>query len=159
MRIVGKNNKGSNERSILYSKIIIVVFGILLLLVDLRGPWVIRYLLELSPANYFGNVAHTLMLVYLYLCNIPAYIVLAQLFLLLKRITKGEIFTVINIKCFRVVSWCCLIVGVITLPFILIWPLLSVVALAAGLVGLILRIVKNVFEQAVSMKDELDFTV
>ena len=33
------------------------------------------------------------------------------------------------------------------------------VAAAAAFVGLILRVVKNVFEQAVTLKDENDFTI
>ena len=33
------------------------------------------------------------------------------------------------------------------------------IAIAAGFMGLIVRIVKNVFEQAITMKDELDLTV
>ncbi len=159
MKLIEKYSKASNSRSILLSRIIIVLFGALLILVNICGHWIVSYLLELFPANYFGEIAHVLMLVYLCICSSHAYIVLAQLFLLLSRITKGDIFTLQNIVCFRVVSWCCLIVGIITVPFIFIWPLLSVIALAAGLVGLILRVVKNVFEQAVSMKTELDFTV
>jgi hypothetical protein len=37
--------------------------------------------------------------------------------------------------------------------------LLVLVAAMAGFIGLILRVVKNVFEIAVSIKDENDFTV
>ena len=33
------------------------------------------------------------------------------------------------------------------------------IALAAGFTGLIVRVVKNVFQQAIAMKDELDLTV
>jgi hypothetical protein len=36
---------------------------------------------------------------------------------------------------------------------------LSFVSLAAGFMALIVRIVKNVFERAIVMKDELDLTV
>jgi hypothetical protein len=40
-----------------------------------------------------------------------------------------------------------------------VYPLLLLVAIAAGFMGLIVRIVKNAFQQAIAMKDELDYTV
>ncbi len=155
-----KTAKGWNgSNSIVLSKAIVVVFAVMLIFVDIRGYWIIRHLLELSPAYFFVEHALTILLVYLYACSIPAFIVLFQLFGFLSRITKGEVFTKKNIGCLRLVSWCCLAVGGFSLPFISIWPLLALVALAAGLVGLILRVVKNVFEQAVDMKDELELTI
>ncbi len=147
------------KRSYILRKIIIIVYTVVLVLVDLRGYWILRHFLEMSPAYYFGEFALEAILGYLYVCSVPAYLVLFELFGLLSRLTKGDTFTRTNIKCLRKVSWCCLAVSAFTLPFISIWLLLSLVALAAGLAGLILRIVKNVFEQAVEMKDELDFTV
>ncbi len=146
-------------KSIVLSKIIVVVFGAILFLVDLRALWIIRYMLTLSPPGVFPDIAVELLMVYLYVCSIPAYVVLFQLFMLLSRITKGDVFTRRNIVCFRLVSWCCLMVGIFSIPFIAVWPSLGLVCLAAGLVGLILRIVKNVFQQAVNMKEELELTV
>ena len=47
----------------------------------------------------------------------------------------------------------CLPAGiVIYLPF-------AFLAVAAGFMALIVRVLKNAFEQAVHMKDELDFTI
>ena len=56
-------------------------------------------------------------------------------------------------------SWCCFGACLVSFASSLYWPPIMLVAIAAGFVGLIVRIVKNVFEQAITMKDELDFTV
>ncbi len=153
------NKHWNRMRSILLSKIIIITFGIILLFFDIRGYWIIGYLLRMSPANMFADIAHPALMVYLYVCSLPAFVVLVQLYTLLVRITKGDIFTTKNVACLRLVSWCCIFVGIISTFLVVVWPSVALVALAAGLAGLILRIVKNVFEQAVDMKDELDYTV
>ncbi len=159
---MARKNTGSRwngMRSILLSKVIIVTFGIILLFFDIRGQWIIGYLLKMSPANMFSDIADTALLVYLYVCSVPAFIVLFQLYSLLVRITKSDVFTEKNVSCLRLVSWCCIFVAIMSLFLVTIWPSIALISLAAGLVGLILRIVKNVFEQAVAMKDELDYTV
>ncbi len=157
--MVDKKGVWGDSKSMVLSKIIIIVFGVILFFVDLRAFWIIRYLLTLSPPGLFGEFAMELLMAYLYICSVPAFVVLYQLFMLLNRIARGNIFTRRNIICFRLVSWCCLTVGIFSIPFIAVWPSLALVCLAAGLVGLILRIVKNVFEQAVKMKEELELTI
>ena len=59
----------------------------------------------------------------------------------------------------RARPWCCLLAAV---PFGVfgIWRSLSIiVALAAAFFGLILRVLKNVFEKAVELKEENDYTI
>ncbi len=155
-----RNDKGWNSsRSLVLSKVLIVIFGIVLLVVDIQGYWIVKFLLERMPSHLFVEWATEILLTYLYVCSVPAYIVLIQLFRLLGRISNGEVFTMQNTTCLRSVSWCCLLVGMFSVPFIAMWFSIALVALAAGLAGLILRVVKNVFEQAVKMKDELELTI
>lgn len=59
----------------------------------------------------------------------------------------------------RRTSWCCILVAVLCMISAVATPTLAVIAIMAGFVGLVVRIVKNVFQQAMSMKDELDFTI
>jgi len=90
-------------------------------------------------------------------------IALAALCLLhgmLSRIRRGDVFSAGNVQALRRISWLCfacalaLVCGayVCGLSFILI-------GLMAAFVGLILRVVKNVFAAAVEIKTENDFTV
>ena len=86
---------------------------------------------------------------------------LVFLFMLLNNISKKKIFVPENVKNLRIISWCCFAVAAL----LAVWGILTfleIIFLAAfivGFIGLILRVVKNVFEEAVSIKEENDFTV
>ena len=96
-----------------------------------------------------------------YVGSVFAWITLAQLWRLLGNLRQGLVFTRENVRLLRIVSWCCVgaaIVCLLSLPWLWFLPVL-VVAAAAGFMAMIVRIVKNVFQQAIAMKDELDLTV
>ena len=59
----------------------------------------------------------------------------------------------------RAVSWYCVWVALICLAGCVCYPPFVFVAIAAAFMALIVRIVKNVFQQAISMKSELDLTI
>ena len=60
----------------------------------------------------------------------------------------------------RRISWCCTWAAVLCLP-VGIWIYLpfAFLAVAAGFMALLVRVLKNAFAQAVRMKDELDYTI
>lgn len=94
-----------------------------------------------------------------YCCVIPAAVLLLSLDRLLVGISRGEVFTARNIALLRRCSWCCMVVAAVCLvsTFGLFYFLL--VAVAAAFMGLILRIIKNVFQQALALKEENDYTI
>lgn len=95
----------------------------------------------------------------LYLCCIIALVALFSLYKLLSNIRSENIFIKENVTMLRRISWCCFIAAAVLLFgsfFTLTFFLLSVMA---GFIGLILRVVKNVFEAAVHLKTENDFTI
>ena len=59
----------------------------------------------------------------------------------------------------RQVSWCCVGAGAVCLVSCLYYLPFIAVAIAAGFMALIVRIVRNIFQTAIGMKDELDYTV
>lgn len=81
------------------------------------------------------------------------------LFTILHRVKIGKVFTPITVSLIRGVSYCCFIVGllfaILGIYFILAFP----VAFAAILLGLSLRVVKNVMEEATEIKNENELTV
>ena len=56
-------------------------------------------------------------------------------------------------------SWCCVGAGLICLVSGVYYLPFAAIAIAAGFMALIVRIVKNVFRQAILMKDDLDLTI
>lgn len=90
-------------------------------------------------------------------------ILLITLFRLLNNISKQITFVDQNTKYLRIISWCCfLIAGIYVIYGLIIYPAVYfslVVGFIAGFMGLILRILKNVFAEAVSIREENDYTV
>lgn len=95
----------------------------------------------------------------LYLTLIPAFVVVFSLNKLLLNIRKEQIFVDQNVTILRIISWCCYMVSIIFFVFGFWRELSFLIAFAAAFFGLILRVLKNVFEQAVAMRVENDFTI
>ena len=78
---------------------------------------------------------------------------------LLRNISEGEVFIPENVSILRLLSWCCIAAGLVCLFSALYYMPFLIVSAAAAFVGLILRVVKNVFAEAVRLKDENDYTI
>ena len=98
--------------------------------------------------------------------HILAYMLVADilladilLFNLLNRVKKGLVFTSDSVALIRGVSWCCLFLCVIFCGLGVYFQLAFIVAFAAMFLGLCIRVVKNVIEQATEIKQENDLTV
>ena len=148
----------NQNKSVMLSKICVVFFALLLLAADIGCYWAVEYFLSVSKT--LGGVWDGILLMaVVYACSIPAWITLKSLWNILVRIGQGNVFVAENVRDMRRTSWCCMIVAVICLLGTGFYLTLLVMAVAAAFMGLIVRIVKNIFAPAVSMKDELDFTV
>jgi Protein of unknown function (DUF3036). len=95
----------------------------------------------------------------IYACSVPGLVALFSLDRLLANIKKKNVFIAKNVKHLRVISWCSFAVSAILFVSGFYYLLFLLVAVAAAFFGLILRVVKNVIEQAVTIKDENDFTI
>lgn len=99
------------------------------------------------------------MCVCLYVCELLAFAALWALHVLLENINKEKVFIEGNTKCLRVISWACMLAGVSFAVFGLWRFIFFLPAFFAVMFGLIMRVLKNVFEKAVEIKSENDFTI
>lgn len=99
------------------------------------------------------------LLVTLYAVVPPALAALICLDRLLANIRRGEAFTQKNVKLLRIISYCCFAIAVVFLYFAFLKPFAFAIVFAAAFFGLILRVVKNCFEQAVVLREENEFTI
>lgn len=90
---------------------------------------------------------------------VPTVAALWNLYRLLKNISREEIFVEPNVRCLRVISWACYLAAFICLLSAGYYLPFGFVAIMAGFMGLILRVVKNVFAEAVALKQEADYTI
>lgn len=101
----------------------------------------------------------TPLLATIYACAVPGLVALFSLDRLLANIKKKDVFSEKNVKHLRLISWCSFAVSIILFVSGFYYLLFLLIAVAAAFFGLILRVVKNVIEQAVMIKNENDFTI
>lgn len=148
----------NEQRSMQLSRGLVLLFGGLLVALDVTGPWFVKFVCS-NVIFHTGLRFELPLLICLYACSVPGYVVLVDLYRLLRNLEKELVFVPENVTLMRRVSWCCVAVAVVCLICSTTWLSLFVVALAAALMALIVRIVKNVFVRAIRMKDELDLTI
>ena len=107
---------------------------------------------------YVGAYSTPLTLI-LYLCCVPAMAALLCLDRLLRNIRREEVFTEGNVKLLRALSWLCFATAAIFAIAGRFYLLFIAAAVAGAFIGLILRVVKNVIQQAVLIKAENDYTI
>ena len=147
----------TKDKSILLSQVCVAVFAALLLALDLGCYWAARWFcIEMRGMPWQYAV---LLMVSVYCGSVFAWICLYQLWRLLRNIRNGAVFTGQNVQRMRRISWCCVWAAAICLASALYYLPFVFVAIAASFMSLIVRIVKNAFQQAIAMKDELDLTI
>lgn len=147
----------NHRRSMLLSKLFVLLFMGGLLAVLLTAPFLVSWLARFSINIHVAD--KLLFLLTLYTGGAVAAVLLVCLYKLLHQIGLGELFTRTNVSLMRLISWCCFVgVGIALLSGLYYMPWL-VVAVAAAFMGLIVRVVKNLVDEAVLLKEENDFTI
>jgi len=88
-------------------------------------------------------------------------VLLVFLYMLLNNISKKKVFVQNNIALLRKISWCCFAVSAVMFAwgFMAFLEVAFLAGFTVGFMGLVLRILKNVFEEAVTIKEESDYTI
>ncbi len=152
------NRKNSVILSIVICFIIAAVITVGLFL----GPWAVETWFT-TYRGWNGSFqiydAVTLFKFAFYPSAVFAYITLYSLIRLLFNIKDEQIFIDANVKYLRRISWGCIAVSFITLICGFFYIPYFFITVAAGFVGLMLRIVKNAFQSAVALREENDLTI
>jgi len=150
----------NKSRSIKLSNILVKCLTVVMIILAFFVPAMVRWYDDMSVGSGLVNTSVFIPLCCtLYVSWIFGMICIGALWRLLANIDGNRIFIEQNTKCLRVISWCCVAVGIIFAVFGF-WRFLSfIVAFVAIFFGLILRVLKNVFEQAVLIQEENDFTI
>ena len=146
----------SKNSSIALSRACVVLFMILLAALDIGCYWAVGWFVRLRLMN---RDFIFLMMATIYLCSGFGWVLLVRLWQLLQNIRAQLVFDARNVRLLRQVSWCCVGAGAVCLVSCLYYLPFIAIAIAAGFMTLIVRIVKNIFQQAIDMKSELDLTI
>ena len=147
----------SDQKSIILTRVVVAgtIAGCGIMTVS--GPWLTRWMVS---AHALPPASGPVLLGMGYVCAVLAFVMLVSLDKFLRRIEAGQIFVPANVTALRRISWCCVGAAVLCLPAgVGIYLPFAFLGVAAAFMALIVRVLKNAFEQAVRMKDELDLTI
>lgn len=145
----------NKDKSIILSQILIKICYVGIVACAVSAP----NLVGLYEKNVGVEGLYTPLLATLLCCVPPGIIALVCLDVLLWNIQKNRAFIVQNVKMLRAISYCCFCVAAIFVYFSILRPFAFVIVFAAGFFGIILRVVKNCFQQAIAIREENDFTI
>lgn len=150
----------TKTKSLFLSRILTYAAGGVFLILTFFVPALVKYYESVSAdAGLFKGSIFIPMCVGLYTAELFGLIALVALNRLLVNISKETVFAMENIACLRCISWMCMLASC-AFTFIALWRIIFIMpALFAAMLGLVLRVLKNVFEKAIEIKSENDFTI
>lgn len=144
------------KKSIYVAKLLVVVFGAVILVMAGAAPMVARWYVSLRGMREGTFVT---ILACWYLCSVPAALALFCLWRLLNRIGKGEPFARENVRDITHVSWCALACTVICAGSAVFYSPFLLVAVAMLFLFAIVQVVAACFRAAVMLAEENSLTI
>ncbi len=133
------------------------LFGIILPFVWKDTPYLADFINSIEMNN--SALTKEMFFAWFYGVLIVVEICCVVVLFLLLRVRKGLVFSEMTVSLIRFVSWGCVLLAVLGFVGEMFHNMMFVFALAAAFLGLCLRVVKNVMEEATALKKENDFTV
>ncbi len=155
--------KISRKLSVWLSIVLAGLFMVALVFGAFIMPWLVHTLIDLPDTSGIRqNITaggRTLVMAASYGLLVVCALADVLLFALLLRVRKGLVFTAKSASLIRGVSWCGIALGLLFGLLGLYFELSLALAFAGFFLGLCLRVVKNVIEEATAIKEENDLTV
>ena len=149
-----------DRKSITLTRYVVVLAILASAVAAVCGPWLVTWLMDTHHLRASGPAVGAALLVLGYLCAALAFWMLYNLYRFLHRLEQGQVFVPQTVQALRRISWCCVGAALLCLPAgVLLYLPFAFLGIAAGFMALLVRVLKNAFEQAVRMKDELDYTI
>ena len=158
-----KETLWNSKRSIISTKFCILALMLVSVIMMFCGKYLISRFLILTGGAKIDISNEFSFYIITFISYILGIIALLTLFCMLKFIVNLEndlVFVPQNIKWLRFISYGCLSAGLLLIITTVVYhKLFLVLSLAALFMMLIVRVIKNAFEQAIEMKEELDLTI
>lgn len=153
----------NRKHSTILSIVVCFIFIGVLTAALFAGPWFVKFWFSVYRGWNVNGEAMEKMTKLFVACFYPsavfAYVTLYSLLKMLFNIKNEEVFIHKNVKYLRQISWCCFAVALITFVGGIMYIPFMLVSIAAAFVGLMLRVVKNVMQNAVEISEENELTI
>lgn len=147
----------SYRRSIVLTKLCILLFIAGYFAVLLGCPRMMDIFVRSSSSA--AGKSRWLFITTVYVCAIPIGILLMELWKLIGDIGLEEIFTAANIRRLRIISWMCFLTGAVCLASMAYYVFWGIIGACMSFMGLLIRVIKNTFERARELQEEVDYTI
>ncbi|MBP3243155.1 MAG: DUF2975 domain-containing protein [Ruminococcus sp.] len=150
----------TKTKSLFLSRVLVYVSAAIGFIATFFVPSIADWYDEITVGSgLIGGSVRIPTIVGLYVCEVLAFAILWSLNKLLANIDRSEVFIPENTVCLRRISWGFMFVGFTFIVMGLWRSVFFIPATAAVMFGLVMRVLKNVFEKAVEIKSENDFTI
>ncbi len=140
-----------------------IFVGLVLLAFIFFGPKIFEiYMVKyrgFSPQGDALIMLKTLFGYCFYPCAVLASIILYSLLKLLFNLKSDNVFITKNTTYLKTISYCLFIIGLITFTGGFYYMPFMFIAAAGLFTGMLLRVLKNVFQSAVALREENDLTI
>lgn len=154
--------KYNNDKSITITKYLIILVQLGIIGLSIIAYWFFNNYKLFARFKYLVNSLDKYLLLFIistYLILLVGFYIMSNLSKLINNINEEEIFTLENINLLRYISWACFLIAFISLLstfYYYVWFIIFVVGI---FMGMLLRVIKNVFSKALEIKEENDLTV
>lgn len=153
-----KGHDFMKNKSVILTSALIKAVYVLAAVCCVMAPYIVEYYDSANIARGEPSVFAPL-LITLY-CAVPAAVIaLVCLDMLLGNIRKNQPFIAKNVGLLRIISYCAFAEAAVFVYFSTLKPVGYIIVIACAFMGLILRVIKNVFERAIEIREENDFTI
>lgn len=151
----------NKDKSIVLSQILVKIGYVFVAVCVIAAPRLVEVYETILESRNLPSM-HTPLLITIYACVLPEGTALVCLDMLLRNIKKSRTFVSQNVKLLRILSFCCFGVAGVFVYFSVYYPyrpFTFLIVFATAFLGIILRVVKNCFQQAIAIRKENDFTI
>ncbi len=148
-----------NNNSVKLTKTLTQILILGLIVLDIFGYWAVEHVAVELMKEDMGLYGGLSLLICMYITSVPTFYLLINVYKLIKNIEINKIFDSENIDFLNKASISCFIISLISLAFMYFWTSLVIIIVSAIFLGLIIRVVRDIFKRAIMMKDELDLTI
>ena len=155
--------KHSEKISIIISVVLGILFLVALAVVCYWLPTVVNSMIDvkdnIGDRNSITDGGRLFVVIDVYVMVAVAAVAVVLLFFLLRIVYRKQVFSKATTGLISAIAYCCFAEGLLSLLLITYFQLVVCAVLAACFLGLCLRVVGNVIEEATRIKNENDFTI
>ena len=148
-----------NKVTLWISRVLVWLVIALLIALAFTIPKITDYYIANLARIRNADTLRTPTIVFIYISLVPAFIAAFSLAVMLRNISKDNIFIRRNVGLLRAIYLACFAEAIVFFAFGFWYIIAFALSFAALFIGIMLRVVTNLMAQATDIKDENDYTI